>query len=80
MKLRVGVLLWLISWIPIPVIFGIEGNARVATWCVQIVVGLVGLALAGTAFAELVKACGWKRAIPLAANAVWTGHVPDSPA
>jgi hypothetical protein len=79
-KLRVGILLWLISWMPIPVIFGIEGNARVATWCVQIVVGLVGLAVAGAAFAELARTAGWRRAIPLAAKVAWTGNIPDAAA
>jgi hypothetical protein len=76
MKLRVGILLWLVSWIPIPVLFGIEGTARAAVWTIQILVGLVGLAIAGAGFAELAKTAGWKRAIPLAARAAWTGHIP----
>jgi hypothetical protein len=61
-RLRVGILLWLLSWVPIPILFGITGPARYAVWGVQIVIGLVGLALAGSAFVEAVKQLGWKRA------------------
>ena len=61
-KLRTGILLWLLSWVPIPILFGITGPARYAVWGVQIVIGLAGLALAGSAFFEAVKQLGWKRA------------------
>ena len=61
-KLRAGILLWLISWVPIPILFGINGWARYAVWGVQIVVGLAGLALAGSAFFDAVKQLGWRRA------------------
>ena len=61
-RLRVGILLWLLSWVPIPILFGITGPARYAVWGVQIVIGLIGLALAGSAFFQAVKELGWKRA------------------
>ena len=61
-RLRLGVVLWLASWAPIPILFGITGWARYAVWGVQIVIGLLGLALAGSAFFDAVKGVGWRRA------------------
>ena len=61
-KLRVGVLLWLLSWTPIPILLGLQGSARYAVWGIQFFVGLLGLALAGSAFVDAVKELGWKRA------------------
>ena len=61
-RLRLGILLWLLSWVPIPILFGITGPARYAVWGVQIVIGLLGLALAGSAFFDAVKHVGWRRA------------------
>jgi hypothetical protein len=58
----VGIILWLLSWVPIPILFGISGPARYAVWGVQIVIGLLGLGLAGSAFFQAVKDLGWKRA------------------
>jgi hypothetical protein len=61
-RFRVGIILWLLSWVPIPILFGISGPARYAVWGVQIVIGLLGLGLAGSAFFQAVKELGWKRA------------------
>jgi hypothetical protein len=61
-KLRVGVILWILSWVPYGLIFGLSGAWLTVGWTVEIALGLVGLALAGTGFAQAVKARGWKRA------------------
>ena len=61
-RLRLGISLWLLSWIPIPILLGISGTGRYVIWGIQIGVGLIGLALAGSAFFEAVKQLGWKRA------------------
>jgi hypothetical protein len=58
----VGVTLWLLSWTPIPILFGITGTARLVIWGVQIAIGVLGLALAGSAFFQAAKQSGWKRA------------------
>lgn len=62
MKLRIGIILWALSWIPYGVILGLTGKALTAAWAVEIALGIVGLALAGTEFAQAVKAVGWKGA------------------
>jgi hypothetical protein len=61
-RLRLGIALWLLSWAPIHIVLGLTGAARYAVWGVQIVIGVIGLALAGSAFFEAVKRLGWKRA------------------
>src|SRR5262245_61667303 len=65
-RLRLGVLLWLLSWMPIAVVVGATGPERVAIWTAQVIIGLVGLALAGTAFAAAVRTVGWRHAPGLA--------------
>ncbi len=62
MRLRLGVLLWLASWIPVGVIFGVRAPALQVVWGVQVAIGIAGLALAGTEFAGAVKTSGWRRA------------------
>ena len=62
MRLRVGVILWILSWIPYGLIFGLSGAWLTVAWTVEIGLGLAGLALAGTGFAEAVKASGWRSA------------------
>jgi hypothetical protein len=73
MKLRIGILLWLLSWVPYGVILGLSGKALTAAWAVEITLGIVGLALAGTEFAQAVKAEGWKGAPKVAWRAMLHG-------
>jgi hypothetical protein len=56
------VALWVLSWVPYGVVFGLSGAALIAGWCAEIALGLVGIAFAGSAFAEAVKAHGWRHA------------------
>jgi hypothetical protein len=74
MKLRVGVVLWLLSWVPYGVILGLDGKALTLAWGLEILLGIVGLALAGTEFAQAVKAKGWKRAPSVAWHALLHGR------
>lgn len=62
MRLRIGIVLWLMSWVPFAVIVGADGTERAAIWTAQVVIGILGLALAGTAFATMVKTVGWQHA------------------
>ena len=75
MRLRLGVLIWLVSWIPLGVIFGIRHPWLEVVWGIQITLGLVGLALAGSAFAAAVKMSGWRRAPAVA----WQGLRGSTP-
>ncbi len=61
-----------------PILLGIDGWARYAVWGVQVVVGLCGLALAGSAFFDAVKQLGWKRAPAALGRALIRGD--DEPA
>ena len=61
-KLRLGILLWVLSWIPYGLLFGLSGMALTIAWTVEILLGIVGLALAGTEFAQAVKDEGWRGA------------------
>jgi len=61
-RLRIGIVLWLMSWVPFAVIVGADGAERAAIWTAQVVIGILGLAIAGTAFATMVKTVGWRHA------------------
>jgi hypothetical protein len=71
MRLRVGIALWAVSWLPIAELVGASRSLRLAIWGVQILVGLVGIALAGSTFVTAVKGVGWRRA----PRALWRGLV-----
>ena len=75
MRLRIGIVLWLLSWFPFAAIVHADAAQRAAIWTVQVVVGIIGLALAGTAFATLVKKVGWRHAPALAWHSLLHGHV-----
>jgi hypothetical protein len=64
-RLRIGVVLWLLSWIPFAILVGATGSARLLIWTVQVIVGIVGLAIAGTVFAATVRSVGWRHAPPV---------------
>lgn len=63
----------MLSWVPYGVILGLSGVALTAAWTVEILLGIVGLALAGTEFAQAVKANGWKGAPKVAWRALLHG-------
>jgi hypothetical protein len=75
MRIRIGVLLILISWLPIAqVLIWASGassdqadRVRLVTWSIQILIGLVGVAVAGRETVRLAKSVGWRR-LP---RAVW---------
>ena len=73
MKLRVGVLLWLLSWVPYGVVLGLSGAWLTLSWAVEIGLGVAGLALAGTEFAQAVKEHGWRGAPNVAWRALLHG-------
>ena len=58
-RLRFGVVLWVLSWVPYGLIFGLSGAWLTLAWTFEILLGLSGLALAGTEFARAVHDSGW---------------------
>ena len=87
LRLRVGVGLFIFSWLPIFQVYvwmtGLSGsdahNARLVVWGFQRALGIVGLVLAGAAAKTVVKRVGW-RGLP---KALWfmvrTGGAPELP-
>ncbi len=74
MKLRLGITLWLLSWVPYGIILGLSGAALTIAWTVEILLGITGLAIAGSEFAEAVKDRGWKGAPSVAWHAMIHGQ------
>ncbi len=73
-KLRLGVVLWLASWVPYGIILGLSGAWLTVSWTFEVLLGITGLALAGTEFAQAVKETGWKRAPAVAWHALVHGQ------
>jgi len=63
LRVRVGIALWLVSWIPFGVIFRLNGWAFLVAIAVEIIVGLIGLALAGSEVAREVRRAGWQQGL-----------------
>src|SRR5690349_18354806 len=74
LRLRVGILLWALSWFPFAqiLIYIAHNNGRLSSasatntfrlcvWGIQIVVGLVGVALVGKIAFDEAKRAGWRR-------------------
>jgi len=78
MKLRIGVALWILSWIPYGIVLGLDGAWLTLSWLFEITLGVVGIALAGTEFGQAVKECGWKRAPRVAWHALVHGTGVDA--
>src|SRR3954447_9174412 len=77
-RLRAGVVLWALSWVPFGVILGLSGWALTLSWCVEILCGTTGLFLAGGEFAALVKTSGWKHAPKVAFDTFLHGHASNA--
>ena len=73
LRLRVGITLWVLSWVPYGVILGLSGAWLTVSWGIEILLGVTGLALAGTEFAKAIKARGWKGAPAVAWRAFRDG-------
>jgi hypothetical protein len=84
LRLRVGIGLVILSWLPIAQVViwigGLDGSdadeTRLGIWGVQVLIGLVGLAVAGVAAKDAVKSAGWRRLPRTLWHMFWTGHSP----
>ena len=66
-RIRIGVLLILASWLPIAWLLSATGELRAVIWGIQIVVGLIGVAIAGRETIQIAKSTGWRNS----PRAVW---------
>ena len=73
MRLRIGVVLWVLSWVPYGILLGLSGAWLTLSWAFEIGLGVAGLALAGTEFAQAVKQKGWRGAPRVAWSALKHG-------
>jgi hypothetical protein len=68
-RIRIGVGLVVLSWVPIAQVTiwatsasgGQADRIRAVVWGTQIVIGLVGVALAGRETIQIAKSVGWRR-------------------
>lgn len=77
-KLRLGIALWILSWVPYGLILDLSGAWLTLAWAVEIAMGIVGLALSGTEFARAVKDRGWRGAPAVAWRAMLRGKNVDT--
>jgi hypothetical protein len=77
-KLRIGVVLWVLSWVPYGVIFGLSGWMLTLSWTAEVLLGVSGLALAGSEFAQAVKEHGWRGAPSAAWRTLRIGTAANS--
>ncbi len=73
MKIRLGIVLWILSWVPYGLILGLSGPSLTVAWTLEILLGISGLGLAGSEFAQAVKDKGWKGAPSVAWNSMLHG-------
>jgi hypothetical protein len=79
MRLRLGITLWILSWVPWGLILNLSGAWLTVAWTVEILLGITGLAIAGTQFAQAVKDEGWKGAPTVAWHALVRGKDIEAP-
>ena len=60
--MRAGITLWALSWVPYGLILGLSGAWLTVTWGIEVLLGISGLAVAGSEFAQAVKERGWRGA------------------
>lgn len=73
LRLRVGVVMWALSWVPYGLLLGLSGMWLSLSWALEVLPGVVGIALAGSVFATAVNAHGWRGAPAVAWNAFLHG-------
>ncbi len=84
LRIRIGFGLIILSWLPIAQVViwltsasgGHAERVRAVIWGVQVVIGLVGVAVAGAETVQIAKNVGWRKA----PAAVWRlVRSPDAP-
>ena len=60
MKLRIGIILWILSWVPYGVILGLKDAALTLAWAFEITLGIVGLGRIGGEVAKRAQSFGMR--------------------
>lgn len=87
LRIRIGVSLVVLSWLPFAQLAiwltsasGDQADRlRVAIWGVQVVVGLVGVAIAGAQTIEIAKRVGWRKSPGVVWNLLRSPDAPPIP-
>jgi hypothetical protein len=87
LRVRLGLGLFIVSWLPIAQIViavlglhdGTTTTVRATIWAVQWIIGIVGLLIAGKAVATVVRRSGWRRTPRLMWRMLRTGRVAEDP-
>jgi hypothetical protein len=82
-RIRLGVGLVVLSWLPIAqVVIALDSlsgsqaeKMRLTIWGVQIVIGILGVAVAGRPTVDVVKRVGWRSAPRVLWGLLWRGEV-----
>ncbi|HVI17429.1 MAG TPA: hypothetical protein VM684_04455 [Gaiellales bacterium] len=88
LRIRFGVCLVVASWLPIAQITiwlasassGQADRIRAVIWGIQIVVGLIGVAVAGSQTIQVAKSVGWRRAPAAVWRLMRSPNAPVDPA
>jgi len=87
LRIRIGVALVVASWLPIAQVTiwlisasGDEADRlRAVIWGAQIVIGLVGVAIAGAETIQIAKSVGWRRSPGVVWRLMRSPNAPVSP-
>ena len=88
LRIRIGVGLVVASWLPIAQITiwlssasgGQAEEIRAAIWGIQVVVGLIGVAVAGAETIKVAKSVGWRRSPGVVWRLLRSPEAPVDPA
>ena len=88
LRIRFGVCLVIASWLPIAQVTiwltspssGQADRIRAVIWGIQVVVGLIGVAVAGSQTIQVAKSVGWRRAPGAVWRLIRSPNAPADPA
>ena len=78
-RIRVGIVLVLASWFPIAWLISASSELRAVIWGIQIVVGLIGVAIAGSETIRIAKSVGWRKSPRVVWRLLRSPHTPIGP-
>ena len=88
LRIRFGVCLVIASWLPIAQVTiwlsspssGQADRIRAVIWGIQVVIGLIGVAVAGSQTIQVAKSVGWRRSPGVVWRMMRSPNTPVDPA